>query len=363
MASISVEPEKLKGHKHIVRKLKEIDSAIKIDSAYEVPERLMYGIWLSVNSRKCKVLFSRHFLDDLEGFTGNEKSEYWQKMESQLTSKLFEQIEKHGLIPYSKRIFKKLIVEYWKKELEKKKKEEIKFHKIGFIGRRFQEGNLELSLNIKFTPEERQEAYSALENLVKQKIFVPTYSDIINLEDWYTIGKNFPFTKVEDEKENIVQQEEQNHTDIELQTHIKARNKAKYEYDVVLSFAGEDRKYAEQLAISIDRAGFKVFYDKFEESKLWGKNLYEYLSEVYAKHGRYCVMFLSKHYAKKLWTNHERKNAQERAFKDNKEYILPIKIDDTKIPGILDTVGYLDLREKCIDEIGNILINKLNTKL
>ena len=30
-------------------------------------------------------------------------------------------------------------------------------------------------------------------------------------------------------------------------------------------------------------------------------------------------MFLSKEYANKLWTNHERKSAQERAFKEKKE--------------------------------------------
>lgn len=33
--------------------------------------------------------------------------------------------------------------------------------------------------------------------------------------------------------------------------------------------------------------------------------------------------------------------------------------DDTEIPGILPTVGYLDLRENCIEEIIDILIKKL----
>ena len=135
-----------------------------------------------------------------------------------------------------------------------------------------------------------------------------------------------------------------------------------FRYDVVLSYASEDREYVDQLANLLKQPGFNVFYDRFEEANLWGKNLYDYLSDIYKNQGRYCVMFLSKNYARKLWTTHERQNAQERAFKANQEYILPIKIDDTKIPGILDTVGYLDIREKNIEEIFNILKQKLKAK-
>jgi len=54
-----------------------------------------------------------------------------------------------------------------------------------------------------------------------------------------------------------------------------------YEYDVALSFAGEDRAYVEEVANSLNNRGVKVFYDLFEEANLWGKNLYEYLSEIY----------------------------------------------------------------------------------
>jgi hypothetical protein len=67
---------------------------------------------------------------------------------------------------------------------------------------------------------------------------------------------------------------------------------------------------------------------------LFGKNLYTHLSDVYQNQARYCVMFLSKHYAKKAWTNHEREAAQARAFREHEEYILPVRLDDTEIPGM-----------------------------
>jgi hypothetical protein len=137
-------------------------------------------------------------------------------------------------------------------------------------------------------------------------------------------------------------------------------NPLKPQYDVVLSFAGEERDYAEKLTGLLKRDGFKVFYDKDEEHDSWGKNLYEHSTEIYSKRGKYCVMFLSKHYAAKQWPTLERRAAQERAFKENREYILPIRIDDTSIPGILDTVAYQDLRQKSIEEIYEILKRKLS---
>ena len=130
-------------------------------------------------------------------------------------------------------------------------------------------------------------------------------------------------------------------------------------YDVVLSFAGEDRQHAKALAALLKAGGYWFFYDENELAQLWGKNLYDYLSSVYKDQARYCVMFLSKYYEQKLWTTHERQLAQARAFQENREYILPVRIDDTEIPGIPSTVGYLDLRVITIEEVYETLVKKL----
>lgn len=132
-----------------------------------------------------------------------------------------------------------------------------------------------------------------------------------------------------------------------------------FKYDVALSFAGEDRRWALELAQNLRAIDVKVFYDEFAKAEIWGKDLYEYLADVYSKHAQYCIMFLSENYARKAWTNHERKNAQARAFKENKEYILPLKIDDTIIPGINETIGYIDIRQTSIKEIVNLIGDKL----
>jgi hypothetical protein len=118
---------------------------------------------------------------------------------------------------------------------------------------------------------------------------------------------------------------------------------SEFQFDVALSFAGEDREYVNTIADQLRKHGIKVFYDRYEQATLWGKDLYEHLDHVYQRAARYCVLFASEHYARKVWTNHERKSAQSRALHENEEYILPVRFDDTEIPGLRPTVGYIDL--------------------
>jgi hypothetical protein len=83
-------------------------------------------------------------------------------------------------------------------------------------------------------------------------------------------------------------------------------------FEVVLSFAGEERTYVEEVATFLKSRDVRCFYDRYEEVTLWGKELTEHLDKVY-RSARYCIMFISEHYAEKVWTNHERKSALARA--------------------------------------------------
>lgn len=133
-------------------------------------------------------------------------------------------------------------------------------------------------------------------------------------------------------------------------------------FDVAISFAGTSREEAERLAHLVRDAGFSVFYDGFYGAELWGKNLTEFFDEIYRKRSRYCVMFISEDYRDRAWTIHERRSAQARALQEKgQEYILPIKVDDTELPGMLPTIGHVSLRAHGIDEIAQMLIEKLKT--
>ncbi len=131
-------------------------------------------------------------------------------------------------------------------------------------------------------------------------------------------------------------------------------------YHVALSFAGEDRRYVEKVANQLALKGVDVFYDKFEEANLWGKNLYTYLRDIYENKALFTVMFVSEHYKNKLWTNHERESAQARAISENSEYILPAFFDEAvEVPGLLKTVGHISLNDKSPEQLSDLIVAKL----
>lgn len=131
-----------------------------------------------------------------------------------------------------------------------------------------------------------------------------------------------------------------------------------YTFDVALSYASENREYVKDVATFLKEFGVRVFYDKFETVETWGKNLYDHLNDVYKNKAKYTMIFVSEAYAKKAWTNHERKAAQARAISESKEYILPVRFDDIEIPGIDTTVAYLDARDFSAKDVAKSFLEK-----
>lgn len=132
-----------------------------------------------------------------------------------------------------------------------------------------------------------------------------------------------------------------------------------YKYDFGLSFAGEDRAHAEKLARLLKNECVTVFYDHDEEAYLWGQDIYQKFHKIYGHDCRFFIPFVSKNYIEKRWPKHELKQAQARDFKSDFEYILPLRLDDTELPGLNETTAYLDLRTKSIEEVSRLCLEKL----
>ena len=132
-----------------------------------------------------------------------------------------------------------------------------------------------------------------------------------------------------------------------------------HDYDVALSFAGEDRRYVEKVADLLVKSGVQVFYDEHEKANLWGKDLFDHLHEVYSESARYTVLFISRAAMRKPWVRHERQAAQDRALREEAEYILPVRFDDSVVPGLPKTRGYVDLRSTSPRELVALIRKKL----
>lgn len=382
-----------------------IARSVRIESVKYDFDKMVYNFLLSSNGKTCEVLFSRRLLEDLNDYTGSKKSKYWQALESNLKKRLSIEMQKFGLVPFSSDIFFEDIQEwesddghnidvFFSKEnyeifqdglkqifhyLEEQKTS-ISYLKLQrfpyekeqeYIQQMLLFRNMQISENgpcsfrdgISVTSRIHLKAAALIELiLLENELSGDKYSETIKKEIAAKASRilyllSLPvFERIE-----VAEYIHSIRKDLRTAQSMVAVPgiPQKKTYDIVLSFAGEDREYAGRLAELLKRDSFVVFYDESEEHDLWGKNLYDHLTEVYSKLGRYCVMFLSRHYAAKQWPTLERRAAQERAFKENEEYILPIRIDDTEIPGMLGTVAYQDLREKSIEAICEILKKKL----
>jgi len=145
----------------------------------------------------------------------------------------------------------------------------------------------------------------------------------------------------------------------ELQTQTTRPPAPSFEYELALSFAGEDRAYVETIAALLQAYGVRFFFDENEQAALWGKELTEELDDVYRNRARYCLMFVSAAYANKAWPTQERRSALARPVEEGEEYILAIRLDDSTVPGLRPSVAYIDSNSTSPEEIARLVLKKL----
>lgn len=129
----------------------------------------------------------------------------------------------------------------------------------------------------------------------------------------------------------------------------------RFEYDVALSFAPEDRTEAEEFASLLRARNRNVLYDEYEPSEPGTNHLIVHLGELFRTKAWCCVLCISKHYPLKRWTDEERRAIEEHSLRDASNCIFLLKLDDTEVPGINETSGFNDLRRESKAHIVSLL--------
>ncbi len=131
-------------------------------------------------------------------------------------------------------------------------------------------------------------------------------------------------------------------------------------YDVAFSFAEEDRAFVDRVAEHLKSENVKFYYYSQELTTSWGKDLSNYLDQVYRTDARFCVIFVSKFYKTKRWSQHEWERAKARAFfMEHREYILPFRLDNTDIPGLDDSIAYLSRETHDEAQLAQAILDKI----
>ena len=61
----------------------------------------------------------------------------------------------------------------------------------------------------------------------------------------------------------------------------------------------------------------------------------------------------------KFWPRHERRSTLSRMLKEEGDYILPVRFDDTSVPGMSDTLFYLKAHENSPAELSAKIANRI----
>lgn len=138
------------------------------------------------------------------------------------------------------------------------------------------------------------------------------------------------------------------------------------EYDFAISFAGENRDLAREIATQLSLLDAHVFFDEHFEANFLGGAWSAQFERIFARDSRLVVCLLDRFYRDKIWPTFERECFLPRVPEGE---VIPIFLDDTVFPGLpKDLIGIRFERthdrkieaDRITDEIVFKLIDRLS---
>jgi tetratricopeptide (TPR) repeat protein len=132
-------------------------------------------------------------------------------------------------------------------------------------------------------------------------------------------------------------------------------------FRVALSFPGEHRPFveavADRLSAHLGRQG--VLYDKYYEAEFARPDLDTYLQRLYHDESELIAVFLCADYECKEWCGLEWRAIRDLIKKRRTADVMPLRFDDTEIPGLFSTDGYVWISERPPEEVADLILARL----
>lgn len=107
------------------------------------------------------------------------------------------------------------------------------------------------------------------------------------------------------------------------------------EFDVAISFAGENRKLAKYIAEQLELVDVPVFYDEYYEGNYLGKAWNREFERIFVNDSSYVLCLLDSNHRDKIWPTFERECFKKRVPLAE---VIPVYLDDTVFVGIPDDI-------------------------
>jgi hypothetical protein len=137
------------------------------------------------------------------------------------------------------------------------------------------------------------------------------------------------------------------------------------EWDVAISFAGENRRLAKHIADQLEFLDVHVFFDEYYEDNYLGKTWSRQFKTIFSDESDLVVCLLDAHHQAKIWPTFERDIFTPRV---SEEDVVPIFLDDTVFIGIPKDIVAIhfkwdssdpDWKRKATEEIVMRLIDRV----
>ena len=126
-------------------------------------------------------------------------------------------------------------------------------------------------------------------------------------------------------------------------------------FDFALSFSGSNRDVARSISSVLIAYGYKVFIDEEFEHEMIGLDGVKYLTDVYSRKSRYCIVLLSEDYDRSNWAQLERESIQSRELMGERGVLIPVKLTSYMPSWLPASRIYFDLSTRPIDDLFRIL--------
>jgi len=132
-------------------------------------------------------------------------------------------------------------------------------------------------------------------------------------------------------------------------------------FRIALSFPGEHRPFVEQIASHLaGQVGQeRVLYDKYYEAELARVDLDTYLQKLYHDESELIAVFLCAAYMEKEWCGLEWRAIRDIIKRRRASDVMPLRFDDTDVPGLFSIDGYVPIGNRSPQEIGDLILQRL----
>lgn len=132
-------------------------------------------------------------------------------------------------------------------------------------------------------------------------------------------------------------------------------------FKIALSFPGEHRDFVEQVATRLaDRVGRdRVLYDKYYEAEFARPDLDTYLQRLYHDESELIAVFLCADYERKDWCGLEWRAIRDLIKRRQTSTVMPLRFDNTEIPGLFSTDGYVWIGGRPPAEIADLILQRM----